>query len=83
MRLAVVLILLVTRARHGFVVLQEAEFARKSASRSYEQGKATYLDVLDSQRTLLLTRTEYADILLTYREAWTALERASGGGLER
>jgi cobalt-zinc-cadmium efflux system outer membrane protein len=64
-------------------ILQEAEFARKSASRSYEQGKATYLDVLDSQRTLLLTRTEYADILLTYREAWTALERASGGGLER
>tara|TARA_B100000809_G_scaffold8255_1_gene7995 strand:- start:4649 stop:5914 length:1266 start_codon:yes stop_codon:yes gene_type:complete len=64
-------------------ILQEAEQARQVANDSYDQGKATYLDVIDAQRTLLQTRTEYAGILFTYRETWTALERAAGGGLTK
>ncbi|HIF13377.1 MAG TPA: hypothetical protein EYQ82_10345, partial [Dehalococcoidia bacterium] len=64
-------------------ILQGAEQARQVANDSYDQGKATYLDVIDAQRTLLRTRTEYAGILFTYRETWTALERAAGGGLTK
>lgn len=64
-------------------VLREAERAYRTASASYEQGKASYLDVVDTQRTLLLTRTEYADLVLAWREAWTNLERATGGPLPR
>lgn len=64
-------------------VLREAEKAYRTAVLSYEQGKAGYLDVVDTQRTLLLTRTEYADLVLAWREAWTNLERATGGPLPR
>ncbi len=62
-------------------VIRVAELAQQSASDSYDQGKATYLEVLDSQRTLVQTRTEYVDILLAYRQAWTDLQRATGGSL--
>ena len=64
-------------------VLRAAEQAQEAASNSYDEGKATYLEVLESQRTLLQTRTEYTDILLTYREARAALERAAGGELTK
>lgn len=64
-------------------VLREAAAAQQAATTSYEAGKATYLDVLDTQRTLLQAQTEYADIVLRYREARAALERAAGGRLEQ
>jgi outer membrane protein, heavy metal efflux system len=64
-------------------ILREAAEAQQAATLSYEAGKATYLDVLDTQRTLLQAQTEYADIVLGYREARVALERAAGGRLEK
>ena len=62
-------------------VLHEAEEAQHAAARSYDEGKASYLEVLSAQRTLLETRVEYADILFAYREALAALDRAMGGDL--
>jgi outer membrane protein TolC len=64
-------------------ILQGAEQAQFAAARSYVEGKASYLEVLDSQRSLLHTRIEYANILFNYRKARAALERACGGGVER
>jgi len=63
-------------------VMHAAKVAQQSATDSYEQGKATYLEVLDSQRTLIMTRSEYVDIVFAHREAWAALERAVGETLE-
>lgn len=64
-------------------ILHAAEQAQQAAVRSYDAGKATYMEVLDSQRALLQTRTEYVDIVLTCHEAFTALERAAGGELAK
>lgn len=62
-------------------VLHEAEQARMVADRSYEEGKATYIEVLEAHRALAETRLEYAQMLLQYSVARTELERAVGGGL--
>jgi cobalt-zinc-cadmium efflux system outer membrane protein len=62
-------------------ILREAKAAQRAAGRSYDEGKASYLEVLSAQRTLLETRVEYADIQFAYREASAALDRAMGGDL--
>jgi cobalt-zinc-cadmium efflux system outer membrane protein len=59
-------------------VLREAEMALKMANRSYAEGKATYLEVLETQRALAETRVEYAQALLAYSVAQTELARATG-----
>jgi cobalt-zinc-cadmium efflux system outer membrane protein len=62
-------------------ILHEAEQAQAAAARSYDEGKVSYLDVLSTQRTLLETRVEYADILFSYREALAVFKGAMGGEL--
>jgi cobalt-zinc-cadmium efflux system outer membrane protein len=62
-------------------VLREAEQARVVANRSYEEGKATYLEVLEAHRALAETQLEYAQTLLDFSIARTELERAVGGSL--
>ena len=62
-------------------ILREAKAAQRAAGRSYDEGKASYLEVLSAQRTLLETRVEYADIQFAYREASATLDRAMGGDL--
>jgi len=62
-------------------ILREAKRAHKVASMSYQEGKASYLELLEAQRALTETRVEYAQALFNHRSALAALERAVGGNL--
>lgn len=62
-------------------LLGEAEEIYRIASRSYEEGEASYLEVLEAQRILRTTRTEYAQALFEYQAALADMEQAVGGGL--
>ncbi|MCZ6632374.1 MAG: TolC family protein [bacterium] len=62
-------------------VLPVAEQAYDIASRSYREGKASYLDLLEARRTLTESRIEYAEALFHYRVSLTRLEQAVGGSL--
>ncbi|GMQ82206.1 MAG: TolC family protein [Rhodothermia bacterium] len=62
-------------------LLGEAEEIYRIASRSYEEGEASYLEVLEAQRTLRTTRTEYTQALFQYDAALADLEQAVGGAL--
>jgi len=57
---------------------REAERSFEVASRSYAEGKATYLELLEAQRTLTGVREEYAEALFNHRTAVADLERAVG-----
>ncbi|MCY4606026.1 MAG: TolC family protein [Gemmatimonadetes bacterium] len=62
-------------------ILPEAERAFEVAGRSYDEGKLTYLELLEAQRTYIETQIEYAQALFEYRTATAALERAIAGPL--
>ena len=62
-------------------ILPEAERAFEVAGRSYDEGKLTYLELLEAQRTYIETQIEYARGLFEYRAAAAALERAVAGPL--
>ncbi len=62
-------------------LLEEAEEVYRIASRGYEEGEASYLEVLEAQRTLRTTRTEYVRTLLEHQSALADLELAVGGDL--
>lgn len=62
-------------------LLKLAENTRQAAAESYRQGKATYLELLEAQKTLTETRTGYTEALHAYRRAGAELERAIGGSL--
>ena len=62
-------------------ILPEAERAFEVAGRSYDEGKLTYLELLETQRTYIETQIEYAQALFEYRTATAALERAIAGPL--
>ena len=55
-----------------------AERAFEVASRSYREGKATYLDVLEAQHALIEVREEYSNALFDHRAAFAQLEWATG-----
>ena len=59
-------------------ILPEAELAFELAGLSYEEGKSSYLELLEAQRTWVETQVEYAEVLFEYRSAEAALERAVG-----
>jgi cobalt-zinc-cadmium efflux system outer membrane protein len=59
-------------------IVREAERSFEVASRSYAEGKATYLELLEAQRTLTGVREEYAEALFNHRTAVADLERAVG-----
>lgn len=48
----------------------------------YTQGKFSYLDVLDAQRTLFEARTNYLDALRRYHIGATAIQRLTGKALQ-
>ncbi len=62
-------------------ILPEAKRAFEVAGRSYDEGKLTYLELLEAQRTWIETQIEYAQALFEYRTATAALERAIAGPL--
>jgi cobalt-zinc-cadmium efflux system outer membrane protein len=55
-----------------------AEAAYNIARRSYDEGEATYLDLLEAQKDLIETSIEYAETLFEYRLARTQLFHAVG-----
>jgi cobalt-zinc-cadmium efflux system outer membrane protein len=62
-------------------ILKHAAAAYDAASRSYQEGKASYLELLEAQRTLSQTTIDYTETLFDYRRAFAELERATGGSL--
>jgi len=63
-------------------LLEEAQEVYRISSRRYEEGEASYLEVLEAGRTLRTTRTEYVQTLFAYQSALADLERATGGTLD-
>ena len=64
-------------------ILPKAEEAFFFAEEGYRQGKFSYLDVLDAQRTLFEGRRELLDALQSFHESRAELERLAGAGFER
>ena len=62
-------------------ILPGAERAFEVAGRSYDEGKLTYLELLEVRRTWIETRVDYAHALFEYGAAAAALERAVAGPL--
>ena len=62
-------------------ILHEAERGTEVAGRSYVEGKVSYLELLDAQKTLSEVREEYVAALFYFRTAFYRLERATGGPL--
>ncbi len=62
-------------------ILPGAERAFAVTSRSYNEGKSTYLELLEARRIRIETRVEYAHSLFDYGAASADLERAVAGPL--
>ena len=62
-------------------ILPGAERALAVAGLGYEEGRSTWLELLEARRTWTETRIEYAHALFEHRAAEAALERAVGGAL--
>ncbi|MFH1741627.1 MAG: TolC family protein [bacterium] len=63
-------------------ILVGSESAFEAVSEMYRQGKTNYLDVLDSQRTLVEAKARYVDALAMYHKAVADVERLIGEDLE-
>lgn len=62
-------------------LLPGARSAFEAAARGYELGKFGFLDVLDAQRTLFQTRTQYVRALADGQRGMSEIERMVGGPL--
>ena len=59
-----------------------AESAFDAATKGYGLGKFSFLDVLDAQRTLFQSRSQYLRALADYQRGVSEIERLIGGPLE-
>ncbi|SFU62558.1 TolC family protein [Pseudomonas sp. OV546] len=59
-------------------ILPAAQEAVDSATRGFEMGKFSFLDVLDAQRTLIAARTQYLTATAQATDAWVRIERIYG-----
>ncbi|PIB41213.1 type I secretion protein TolC [Pseudomonas sp. 2588-5] len=59
-------------------ILPAAQLAVDSATRGFEMGKFSFLDVLDAQRTLIAARTQYLTATAQATDAWVRIERIYG-----
>lgn len=59
-------------------VLPRVKTVFDSVQSGYSQGKYTYLEVLDAQRTLVELQVEYIETLISAHTAWADLERIVG-----
>lgn len=64
-------------------VLPSARRVFEATTTGYRQGKFSYLEVLDAQRTLFEARSQYVDALARYHVAAAELERLTGTGLQQ
>jgi outer membrane protein TolC len=62
--------------RFKSAILPQAEAAFSSSEAGYRSGRVGFLDYLDSERTLLETRREYAGVIADLGMQMAALERA-------
>jgi outer membrane protein, heavy metal efflux system len=62
-------------------VLPRVKAVLDAVQSGYTQGKYSYLDLLDAQRTLIESRIECMDALISAHEALVDLERSVGGQL--
>lgn len=62
-------------------ILPTAKLAYEIARKSYDAGKASYLDLIEAQRGWVETQTAYVETLFEYRAAKAQLMRATGQGL--
>jgi cobalt-zinc-cadmium efflux system outer membrane protein len=63
-------------------VLPGAQSAFDAASEGYRQGKFSYLDVLDAQRTLIEGKLKYIESLSAFHKSKTDIERLIGAELD-
>lgn len=63
------------------VLLPGAQSAFDAAAKGYQLGKFGFLDVLDAQRTLFQTRSQYLRALADYQRGSSEIERLAGGPL--
>ncbi|MGV7242877.1 TolC family protein [Caballeronia sp. M23-90] len=59
-------------------VLPAARQALDATSRGFDLGKFSFIDVLDAQRTLFQTRSQYLKALIAARQSYADLERVVG-----
>ncbi len=59
-------------------ILPSAQTAVESATRGFEMGKFSFLEVLDAQRTLITARDQYLQALAQVSDAWGRIERVYG-----
>ncbi|MHC5347506.1 TolC family protein [Metapseudomonas furukawaii] len=59
-------------------ILPAAQSAVDSATRGFEMGKFSFLDVLDAQRALIAARTQYIQSIAEATDAWVRIERIFG-----
>lgn len=64
------------------VLLPGAQSAFDAATKGYGLGKFSFLDVLDAQRTLFQSRSQYLRALADYQRGASEIERLIGGPLE-
>jgi cobalt-zinc-cadmium efflux system outer membrane protein len=63
-------------------IIPSAQKAVEQTTEGYRQGKFSYLDVLDSQRTWLEARASYVDSLLDLNATVAELEKVVGSSIE-
>ena len=61
-------------------MLPSAQSAYEAASKGFELGKFTFLDVLDAQRTLFQARSQYLSALSQANQAAAEIARIVGDG---
>lgn len=59
-------------------ILPAAQHAVDSATRGFEMGKFSFLEVLDAQRTLIGARSQYLAAVAQTTDAWVRIERIYG-----
>nr|BFD44368.1 TolC family protein [Pseudomonas sp. FFPRI_1] len=59
-------------------ILPGAQTAVDSATRGFEMGKFSFIDVLDAQRTLINARSQYLAAVAQTTDAWVRIERIYG-----
>jgi cobalt-zinc-cadmium efflux system outer membrane protein len=64
------------------ILLPGAQSAFDASTRGYQLGKFSFLDVLDAQRTLFQTRTQYLRALADYQRGVSEIERLVGGPVD-
>ncbi len=63
-------------------VLPSLRNAFEAVQEGYRFGKFGYLDVLDTQRTLFESQSQYLEAVANYRKGIAELERLTGVGLD-